>query len=64
MNRDYPLEKVRNFGIIAPIIAEDGSLRTHGSQHSSAAVLLLSSTEKLQFFRTFSINVGYLFNTK
>ncbi len=30
MNREYPLDRVRNFGIIAHIVAPKRSLETHG----------------------------------
>ena len=51
MNRDYTLDKVRNFGIIAPITATVvASWETHGFPNPS-------STGKLQFSRPLSNNV-------
>jgi hypothetical protein len=56
MARDYPLEKVRNIGIIAHIKAAPASavaLRT--PRFSTFAGSLLSATEKFPFFRPFSL---------
>jgi hypothetical protein len=54
MARDYPLEKVRNFGIIARIV---GAMRLPENPRFSAGFALLSDTGKLQFFRLLSHDV-------
>jgi len=56
MARDYPLEKIRNFGIIAPIIAVSTRL-FENPRFSTFADSLLSFAGKLQFSRPLSNNV-------
>ena len=55
MARDYPLEKVRNFGIIAPFV---DAVRLLENPRFGAGFALLSFTGKLQFSRPLSHNVG------
>jgi len=57
MNRDYPLEQVRNFGVIAPISV--APLRFENPRFSTLALAgsLLSFTGKLQFSRPLSPDV-------
>ncbi|KKW19623.1 MAG: hypothetical protein UY63_C0009G0018 [Parcubacteria group bacterium GW2011_GWA2_51_10] len=55
MARDYPLEKVRNFGIIAPIVAMITSLLEN--PRFSTGCALISFAGKLQFSRPLSHDV-------
>ena len=54
MARDYPLEKVRNFGIIAPFV---DAVRLLENPRFSTGFALLSFTGKLQFSRPLSHDV-------
>jgi|GEM_PF-2606332 len=51
MNRDYPLEKVRNFGIVAPVSASGSRFE---NSRFSTVFDLLSDTGKLEFSRPLS----------
>lgn len=55
MARDYPLEKVRNFGIVAPVVAAAPLPETQGFP----GFALLSSMGKLQFSRPLSTDVSH-----
>jgi hypothetical protein len=57
MARDYPLEKVRNFGIVARVVA---AMPLHENPRFSTGYALLSDTGKLQFSRPLSNDVGHV----
>jgi len=59
MSRDYPLEKVRNFGIVAPVVAALPENRGFSAVGSASLADLLSDTGKLEFSRPLSTNMGF-----
>lgn len=56
MSRDYPLEKVRNFGIVAPVVVSGSLLE---NPRFSTVSDLLSDTGKLEFSRPLSTTMGF-----